>query len=181
VILPGRLSRSTLGDLLGALHRHRITGVVELSEIAPSAAAANRPHRIAMAEGLVAEVDTPLGRRTSLRDRLEALFQLDDAWIRFRIGRVTSTFAALSPREFLHGRPRSRDRNAPRPPAAPARAAALRVLGLPAHATADEARRAFRKLAMENHPDRHPHASAEEKQRLGARLAEVCAAYRALA
>jgi hypothetical protein len=32
--LPGRLSSSTLGDLLGSLHRERISGVVELRELA---------------------------------------------------------------------------------------------------------------------------------------------------
>src|SRR5215813_6404461 len=65
--LPGRLSASTLGDLLGMLHRSRITGLLELTEIGPSGGPiSSLLHRIHLQSGLVAAVDTsfpvpPLG------------------------------------------------------------------------------------------------------------------------
>jgi hypothetical protein len=58
--LPGRLSSSTLGDLLGALHRERVTGTVELHERAPRYGGAERLHRVHLRGGLVAGVETPL-------------------------------------------------------------------------------------------------------------------------
>jgi hypothetical protein len=53
--LPGRLSATTLGDVLGALHRRRTTGVLVLTE--PDAA---RVHRIYFAVGLVVGIETGL-------------------------------------------------------------------------------------------------------------------------
>ncbi len=56
--LPGRLAESTLGDVLGTLHRAGATGILELIEMrGPSA---GRSHRISLKGGLVAAVDTPL-------------------------------------------------------------------------------------------------------------------------
>jgi hypothetical protein len=49
--LPGRLRSTTLGDLLGALHRARATGTLELSEFH------GRTHRIHLARGLVVAVE----------------------------------------------------------------------------------------------------------------------------
>lgn len=49
--LPGRLKATTLGDLLGALHRGKSTGTLELSE------ASGRVHRVHLAEGGVTAVD----------------------------------------------------------------------------------------------------------------------------
>lgn len=62
--LPGRLSRTTLGDLLGRLHRAGASGVLELLE--PSGARAGRSHRVFFTGGLVDAVETldahpPLG------------------------------------------------------------------------------------------------------------------------
>lgn len=66
--LPGRLAASTLGDLLGNLHRSRTTGLLELAELPGSMkdAVAGRKHRIHLFCGLIAGVDTsfpvrPLG------------------------------------------------------------------------------------------------------------------------
>ena len=54
--LPGRLQRTTLGDVLGALHRDRATGSLELVE--RSGVTAGRKHRVHLVGGLVAAVDT---------------------------------------------------------------------------------------------------------------------------
>ncbi|WP_437536416.1 J domain-containing protein [Sorangium sp. So ce726] len=60
--LPSRLSTSTLGDLLGALHREKTTGLLELCELrTPSGSTVpGRQHRIQLFSGLVTAVDTPL-------------------------------------------------------------------------------------------------------------------------
>jgi DnaJ domain len=49
--LPGRLRATTLGDLLGALHRARVNGTLELAEDR------GRLHRVHLAQGLVAAVE----------------------------------------------------------------------------------------------------------------------------
>ncbi len=49
--LPGRLRSTTLGDLLGALHRARVSGTLELAEDR------GRLHRVHLAQGLVAAVE----------------------------------------------------------------------------------------------------------------------------
>ena len=56
--LPGRLRRTTLGDLFGTLHRGRATGVLELVEEA--GATAGRRHRLHFTGGLLREVETAL-------------------------------------------------------------------------------------------------------------------------
>ncbi len=63
VQLPNRLSQTTLGDVLGALHRAATTGVLELRELPLSS---RRSHRVHLEKGLVTAVDTdakvpPLG------------------------------------------------------------------------------------------------------------------------
>src|SRR6478609_4847228 len=62
MLLPGRLSASTLGDLLGALHRERTSGRLELSEIRGprGRSVPGRTHRVHLASGLVTSVDTEL-------------------------------------------------------------------------------------------------------------------------
>jgi hypothetical protein len=62
--LPGRLTRTTLGDLLGMLHRAGASGVLELVE--PSGSRAGQSHRVFLTGGLVDDVETdhvhpPLG------------------------------------------------------------------------------------------------------------------------
>lgn len=232
--LPGRLSGTTLGDLLGALHRAGATGVLELREA--SGSTAGRRHRLHLDGGMLTGVDSPMrwkrlgellaeqglvrrevldelgsrlaqaeGRRAGellvesgavraqavaaalrhqLRSRLDALFSLGDSFVSFHVAaRRPERSLPLSAREFLHGRPRARDR-ARQSPASASRqelqTRALRTLGLGPNAHADSARRAFRALAAQCHPDRFPHASAAQRETLLRRFAELSAAYHLL-
>lgn len=228
--LPGRLQTTTLGDLLGRLHRAGASGILELVE--DRGVAAGRTHRIFFDAGLVDEVETGLstplfgevlarhgvlardavawlarrlverpgqrageilvnerlitpdhvafGLRRQLRLKLDALFRLSEAMVRFHVRRPVrgfGRFRPLSPVEFLHGRPRLRQRRStPRHE----NAAAYAVLGLTPSASADDVRRAFRKLAADVHPDRHPNADVAERTRLLRRFADLSAAYHAL-
>jgi len=61
-----------------------------------------------------------------------------------------------------------------------ATADAAAALELPGGASPSQARRAFRRLALRLHPDRHPTAPPEERARLAERFARVAAAYREL-
>jgi DnaJ domain len=247
--LPGRLRLTTLGDLLGELHRACASGVLELVEV--EGARSGRSHRVFFDAGLVEDVDTSLNHprlgeilardgllsmsalarvarrlveqpgkrvgeilveeglgtadlvaaalRRQQQSRLDALYNLSEALIRFHVPRPRSGFrpAPLSPREFLHGRPRARTRlrsrvtdrftfrSDPRPPpaqpsAADKQLAAYRLLGLKPGASAREIQRAFRKLAAERHPDRFPRASAAEKAQHLSNFATLSAAYHAL-
>ena len=296
MILPSRLSATTLGDLLGRLYRQRTTGTLELVELfAPPGSPSSR-HKVHLLCGLVSGVETsltapPLGEllrregflgeaafrallrrigdgdprpageilisdrmaeastveaalRVQLRMRLDALFELGDAAVKFYTARPTRFMARrvqpLEPGDFLMGRPRARDRGpesevrprsrpvTPRPPrvwpgpppsvhraeppkktvdssqstngrfseskyqkaessssrtrslSAEARMSALSKLGLPESADEAAVRRAFRKLAVELHPDRHVMSSATERDYKARRFAEVSAAYHAL-
>jgi hypothetical protein len=233
--LPGRLAGTTLGDLLGTLHRACASGVLELVERhGPSA---GQSHRVFLRAGVVDGVETPhvhpplgellasegaldrhaLGQlllkltttperrageilvserlasealvgaalRWQLRARLESLFRLQDASVRFHVrsglerGRLG---AVLTPREFLHGRSRARPNGGSRAVAEAraetARAEACRLLGVAADADAESLRRAYRRLAREHHPDRHPGASAAELARLVRDFTRITAAYR---
>ena len=246
--LPGRLRLTTLGDLLGALHRACASGTLELVEV--EGARAGRSHRVFFDAGLIEDVDTSLnhprlgeilardgllsmsalaciarrlveqpGKRVgeilveeglgtadlvagALRrqrtSRLEALYGLSEALIRFHVPRPRSGFRQppLSPREFLHGRPRARAefsqrvsdrfgarfgaRSEPSRGGDGPRHAAYRALGLAATASSRDVQRAFRKLAAEQHPDRFPNASATEKAQLLSRFAQLSAAYHVL-
>lgn len=229
--LPGRLHMTTLGDLLGVLHRASANGILELVEDRGSSA--GRTHRIFFDAGLVDQVETALstprlgeiltrqgvlardalsrlarrvierperrageilveerlaspelvafGLRRQVRLRLDALFRLSEALVRFHVRRPSRAafdrFRPLSPAEFLHGRPRRRQhaRSAQRTDFT-----AYAVLGLGHEASSEEVRRAFRRLASEVHPDRHPNASVEERARLLRRFAELSAAYHAI-
>lgn len=68
----------------------------------------------------------------------------------------------------------------PGPRAASGRPDPDRVLGLPPDAPMALVRRAYRRLALELHPDRHPSASAAERAHLAQRFAAATQAYRAL-
>jgi hypothetical protein len=209
VELPGSLERSTLGDVLGALHRDRVTGTLTLTEIG-----GGHQHVIVWREGLIHHVDTtrrlaPVARRGALAaaqwtqsgadrrellERLEALFQLTRARLSFRVmgPRPPRAPLPLRPSEFLHGRRRSRDGSTPPPasatpppPPAPVppdtpRARALRTLGLNGEPGADAVRAAFRQLARRWHPDRHPGASEQARALLCQRFAQISGAYEQL-
>jgi DnaJ-domain-containing protein 1 len=222
--LPGRLRATTLGDLLGALHRARSSGTLELTEDR------GRTHRVHLATGCVTAVELdgaspPLAeilksagalddvtlRRALLRAlasrrlvgevlasdfhvapavidgalreqlvaRLRVLEALEDARVSFRVA-VRPPREALKDRplqasEFLRGRRRARD---PRQPATDA--SAYTLLGVERDADAAEIRRAFRRLARELHPDKHPHATEPERRALAVKFAQVAAAYQAL-
>jgi DnaJ domain len=232
--LPGRLRLTTLGDVLGALHRAGASGVLELGEDR------GVTHRIYVRHGMITQVDTDLhrqrlgellarqgfvgaralarlarrlmeapgqrageilvqegfvsselvsaGLRRQLRQKLDALFELKDAQLTFRVPRPHEGHRApLSPGEFLHGRPRARTRAKSQTPprtetsrATPAAPRAYALLGLRPGADRDAIQRAFRTLARSLHPDCHPHASSEERARLLTRFAELSAAYHAL-
>jgi DnaJ-domain-containing protein 1 len=230
VNLPGRLNRTTLGDLLGTLHRAQATGVLELAETrGPSA---GLRHSIFFSAGLVDQIDSatvepPLGElllregvldedglrtllarlvdsperrsgevltedalasdavvsaalKAQLRARLEAVFRLEDAEVRFHVRRPprrSGPSSLLAPRDFLHGRRRARAQTGARRPDADD---AYRVLGLPPGAPTEIVRRAFRRLATEHHPDRHPGASREELVGLVQRFSRITAAYHRL-
>lgn len=246
--LPGRLRLTTLGDLLGALHRASATGTLELVEV--EGASAGRSHRVFFDSGLIDEVDTSLscprigeilareglldvpglariarrlleqpGKRVGeilveeglgtvdrvaaalrqqRRTRLDALYGLSEALIRFHVPRPRSGYRAvpLSPREFLHGRPRARTQVRPRGAErfnqrampredgdrvpSPARLAACRALGVSVSASPRDVQRAFRALAAEQHPDRFPRATPTEKAQLLSRFAQLSAAYHTL-
>jgi len=245
--LPGRLRLTTLGDLLGALHRACASGVLELVEV--DGVRSGQSHRVFFQSGLVEDVDTSLNHprlgeilaregllsmtalrcvarrlieqpgkrvgeilveeglgtadlvaaalRRQQRSRLDALYGLSEALIRFHVPRPRpgSRLPPLSPREFLYGRPRARggvrarvaerfssareSRSAP-PRGSEQKLAAYRTLGLSPGAAAADVQRAFRKLAAEHHPDRFPHATPGEKSQLLTRFAALSAAYHSL-
>lgn len=93
--LPGRLKATTLGDLLGALHRGKSTGTLELAE--PS----GRVHRIHLAHGGVIAVD--LDRASaSLAEILRRHDEIDEDTLR------RSLLRAMASRR-LHGEVLVRD------------------------------------------------------------------------
>jgi hypothetical protein len=224
--LPGRLRVTTIGDLLGALHRTGASGTLELIEDR------GRTHRVHLTSGCVTAVEIdgaspPLAellktagalddvtlRRALLRAltsrrlvgevlaadfhvapdvidgalreqlvlRLRALETIDDARISFRVTvrppREALKDHPLQASEFLRGRRRARDRQSASP--APD-SSAYTLLGVQRDADAAEIRRAFRRLARELHPDKHPHASDVERRALAIKFAQVAAAYQAL-
>ncbi len=115
--------------------------------------------------------------------KLDCLFSLRDASIRFYVARPQTGDPAacppLEPRAFLDGRPRLRA-NRPRVRRDPSRTEALQVLGLDQDANPDDIRRAFRALAQERHPDRHPELSSLERTRLIVAFSELSSAYHSL-
>ncbi len=87
--LPGRLRATTLGDLLGSLHRSQASGALELTE------ATGRMHRVHLASGLVTAVE--LDRASaSLAEILRRQADVDEDVIR------RSLLRALASRR-LHG------------------------------------------------------------------------------
>ncbi len=87
--LPGRLRATTLGDLLGALHRAGATGTLELAELR------GRVHRVHMLRGYVAAVELD-GASASLAEILRRKQAADEETLR------RSLLRAMSSRR-LHG------------------------------------------------------------------------------
>jgi hypothetical protein len=195
------LSRQRLGDLLA---REGFVGARALARLARRLleAPSQRAGEILVEEGYVSPDVVSAGLRRQLRLKLEALFQLRDAQVTFRVPRAHERHRTpLSPGEFLHGRPRKRERTASRgggasssaggaasshgsssrlaPPGARTRAYA--ALGLLPGADRATITQAFRRLASTLHPDRYPNANPHERARLLSRFAELSAAYHALA
>jgi hypothetical protein len=87
--LPGRLRATTLGDLLGSLHRGKVSGTLELAE------ASGRIHRVHLSEGRVTavEVDRAVA---SLAEILRAEEAIDEEILR------RSLLRAMASRR-LHG------------------------------------------------------------------------------
>jgi DnaJ-domain-containing protein 1 len=124
--------------------------------------------------------------RDQLNLRLRALEAIEDARILFRVT-VRPPREALKDRplqasEFLRGRRRARDRQAQTPSPFPTavESSAYTLLGVERDADAAEIRRAFRRLARELHPDKHPEATDTERRALAVKFAQVAAAYQAL-
>lgn len=93
--LPGRLKVTTLGDLLGALHRNASTGTLELTE--PS----GRAHRVHLSEGLVTAVEVDRAS-ASLAEILRRQDEIDEDTLR------RSLLRAMASRR-LHGEVLVRD------------------------------------------------------------------------
>ncbi len=116
--------------------------------------------------------------RAQTRARLDRLFRGGRARLKFRTlpfaseraTRAATTSPALDPEEFLHGRPRSRDRRAES-----AKADALRALGLGPDAPRNAVRQMYRQRVLELHPDRATN-EADRLERTQA-LARLTSAY----
>lgn len=115
MLLPGRLRTTTLGDLLGTIHRAGASGTLELT------CSRGRSHRIHVVEGRVTAVeidgvphgDLTLGARRQMVQRLNQLeAALSDAQVRFRVAvraPRTTLRDPLDAAEVLPGRRRARD------------------------------------------------------------------------
>ncbi len=84
VQLPSRLKATTLGDLLGALHRGRLSGTLELAEDG------GRTHRIFLQSGLVTAVELD-GESPALGEILRRDEAIDDDVLRRSVLRSLSS------------------------------------------------------------------------------------------
>ena len=75
MLLPGRLRQTTLGDLLGTLHRGRVHGTLELAEDL------GRTHRVHIADGMIVAVEFD-GAAATLAEVLRASQEVDDGVLR---------------------------------------------------------------------------------------------------
>jgi len=75
MLLPGRLRQTTLGDLLGTLHRARVHGTLELAEDL------GRTHRVHIVDGMIVAVEFD-GAAATLAEVLRASHEVDDAVLR---------------------------------------------------------------------------------------------------
>lgn len=194
--LPGTLSQSTLGDLLGALHRAGQSGTLDLRET--KGPTAGTVHRIHLRGGLVVAVQLAVDEedhtapdeeaidRAHVIQSIDLLYALPDARLSFHVARRRPDSARPLPTsDYLHGRPRRRDtaagqREAEQLGVASQRTRALATLGLASNASLVEAHRAFRLLALKLHPDHHGDASETERKAKTARFLSVLSAYQEL-
>jgi hypothetical protein len=237
MLLPGNLRTTTLGDVLGRLHRQMVSGILELIE--EQSAVAGRRHRIHLHHGLITRVESsaevpPIGEvlvregaitgaqhrgflhnlrshpgrlagavlveaglvnarvlaealAAQMRMRVDALYHLHDVSVRFHIGRL-ALGRSMPASEFLHGRPRARDRrhgsrgtwqrdSRTKRGALDERAQSFAALGLDDGASRDQIRHAFRKLATTVHPDLHPGADERTRASMQSKFAALSAAY----
>lgn len=93
--LPGRLKATTLGDLLGALHRGTASGTLELVE------SSGRAHRVHLAHGLVTAVEVDRAA-ASLGEILRHEDEVDDDVLRRSLLRAMAS-------QRLHGEVLVRD------------------------------------------------------------------------
>ena len=89
MLLPGRLRQTTLGDLLGTLHRGRVHGTLELAEDL------GRTHRIHLADGLIVAVEFD-GSAATLAEVLRGSGSVDDGVLRRSLLRAIAS-------QRLHG------------------------------------------------------------------------------
>ena len=226
VFLPGRLKSTTLGDLLGNLHRAKACGQLEL--VGRDSHHCGCRHWITMRDGLVCDVTTAFpvptlgevlaqqGNLTAaqhqrlvralpndrslmtgellIRDglatardiaialqhqsrlRIDAVYALRDADIRFHPLKGPPPPQRLAPEVFLHGRERARDKQEEARQNDALRLA-YKTLGLAPGASMCEVRRAFRRLALSDHPDLHSQRSAVDQQQQQVRFATLSRAY----
>jgi hypothetical protein len=95
MLLPSRLRHTTLGDLLGLLHRGRVRGTLELAEDL------GRTHRVHVVDGMVVAVEFD-GTTATLADVLRTSYGVADVTLR------RSLLRAVTSKE-LHGEVLVRD------------------------------------------------------------------------
>lgn len=180
-----------IGEILVAEGWLDSSTLVELLQ-GPDAAAVPLGRRL-VDVGVVPDDVLQRALRSQLRQRLEAVFQLQDARVAFRLvrprRRELDVQRPLRPEEYLKGRPRARDRasagaafRAPElDPNEVVRRRDLELLGLDPSADQQTIRSAFRRLARTTHPDRFPRAQPDKVEVLRQRFADLSAAYHRLA
>jgi hypothetical protein len=179
------LDHSRIGELLherGLIDKSAFSSLLRCVLEQPG----RRAGEILVGEKLASPAIVGAALRLQLKERLDAMFRLVDASVRFHVRRPAAPAPSgllLSPRDFLYGRARTRSRVSKETRARVAalddagRANAYRTLGLEPGADSAAVRLAFRRLAREHHPDCHPHAHPGELATLVRRLSEITAAY----
>jgi DnaJ domain len=116
------------------------------------------------------------------RERLEALFGLQSARVVFRPARSDRELTPISAAEYLPGRARRRGQEPATRFTTPQddRSEEWAVLGVEPGATPAEVRAAFRRRALELHPDSNLHRTPSERARSTAQFLRLSAAYRKL-
>lgn len=89
MLLPGRLRQTTLGDLLGTLHRAAAHGTLEIAEDL------GRTHRVHLADGMVIAVEFD-GAAATLAEVLRSSGEVDDGTLRRSLLRAITS-------QRLHG------------------------------------------------------------------------------